>query len=83
VGCVVCQNGIPFWYFQRHGGEHEGRTVETVDPGGLIKAAINPQQVRKADDEDDDDEEEEEEEDDAGDCDDDDDDDDEGSCLFI
>jgi 2-dehydropantoate 2-reductase len=37
---VPMQNGIPFWYFQRHGGEHEGRVVESVDPGGLVKDAI-------------------------------------------
>ena len=29
---VPMQNGMPWWYFQRHGGEHEGVTVETVDP---------------------------------------------------
>ncbi len=37
---VPAQNGIPFWYFQRHGGVYEGRTVEAVDPGGLLAAAI-------------------------------------------
>jgi 2-dehydropantoate 2-reductase len=34
------QNGIPFWYFHRHGGEYEGRTVESVDPGGELIAAL-------------------------------------------
>jgi 2-dehydropantoate 2-reductase len=37
---VTMQNGIPFWYFQRHGGEYEGRIVESVDPGGKIVASI-------------------------------------------
>ncbi|MBN8475310.1 2-dehydropantoate 2-reductase [Sulfuritalea sp.] len=37
---VTMQNGIPFWYFHRHGGEYEGRTVESVDPGGELVAAL-------------------------------------------
>jgi 2-dehydropantoate 2-reductase len=30
------QNGIPFWYFYKHGGALEGRPVTTVDPTGVI-----------------------------------------------
>jgi 2-dehydropantoate 2-reductase len=37
---IPMQNGIPFWYFQGHGGELAGRTVESVDPGGIVKDAI-------------------------------------------
>jgi 2-dehydropantoate 2-reductase len=37
---VPMQNGIPFWYFHGHGGELAGRSVETVDPGGVVKDAI-------------------------------------------
>jgi 2-dehydropantoate 2-reductase len=33
---VPAQNGIPWWYFYRHGGPYEGRGVEAVDPGGVI-----------------------------------------------
>jgi 2-dehydropantoate 2-reductase len=33
---VTMQNGIPFWYFQKHGGELNGRRVESVDPDGFI-----------------------------------------------
>ena len=39
------QNGIPFWYFHRHGGALEGRAVETVDPGGRIRDAIDPRRI--------------------------------------
>ncbi|HEY4375353.1 MAG TPA: 2-dehydropantoate 2-reductase [Burkholderiales bacterium] len=39
------QNGIPWWYFQRHGGVHEGRTVAAVDPSGKIAAAIDPRRL--------------------------------------
>ena len=42
---IPMQNGIPFWYFQRHGGEFENRVVETVDPDGTIMNAINPQNI--------------------------------------
>ena len=37
---VTMQNGIPFWYFHRHGGAFEGRNVEAVDPGGAIARSI-------------------------------------------
>jgi 2-dehydropantoate 2-reductase len=33
---LTAQNGIPWWYFFKHGGEHEGRRLESVDPGGVI-----------------------------------------------
>lgn len=45
--CVLIpmQNGIPFWYFQRHGGPLEGRSVETVDAHGEVLKQINPNQI--------------------------------------
>jgi len=42
---VSAQNGIPWWYFQRHGGELEGTHLETVDPGGVVARAIDPGRV--------------------------------------
>lgn len=39
------QNGIPWWYFQRHGGPHEGLHLERVDPGGVVASAIEPRRV--------------------------------------
>ncbi len=33
---VTAQNGIPWWYFMRHGGPLEGSHLESVDPGGVI-----------------------------------------------
>ena len=42
---VSAQNGIPWWYFQRHGGELEGTHLETVDPGGMIGKTIDPARV--------------------------------------
>jgi len=42
---VSMQNGIPWWYFYRHGGEWEGRQLESVDPGGEIAKNIDPPRV--------------------------------------
>jgi 2-dehydropantoate 2-reductase len=42
---VSTQNGIPWWYFQLHGGELDGLRLERVDPGGVIAAAIEPRRV--------------------------------------
>jgi 2-dehydropantoate 2-reductase len=33
---VTAQNGIPWWYFMKHGGPHEGQRLESVDPGGIV-----------------------------------------------
>jgi 2-dehydropantoate 2-reductase len=37
---ITMQNGIPFWYFQNHGGALAGKTVEAVDPRGVCKDGI-------------------------------------------
>jgi 2-dehydropantoate 2-reductase len=42
---VPTQNGIPFWYFQRHGGPLEGRIVESVDPGGVCVKNIEAERI--------------------------------------
>ncbi|HJV71438.1 2-dehydropantoate 2-reductase [Ideonella sp.] len=42
---VPMQNGIPYWYFQKHGGPHEDTRVASVDPQGRIAAAIDPARV--------------------------------------
>jgi 2-dehydropantoate 2-reductase len=42
---VPMQNGIPWWYFQRHGGPFEGRRIESVDPDGAIMHAIDPARI--------------------------------------
>ena len=33
---LTAQNGIPWWYFFRHGGPREGVRLQSVDPGGVI-----------------------------------------------
>lgn len=42
---VYAQNGIPWWYFLRHGGPYEGRRIEAVDPGGVIAANTEIERV--------------------------------------
>ncbi|MEN3291616.1 MAG: 2-dehydropantoate 2-reductase [Burkholderiales bacterium] len=42
---VTMQNGIPYWYFHRHGGRFEGRRMQSVDPTGLISERIPAQRV--------------------------------------
>ena len=39
---VTAQNGIPWWYFYRHGGPFDGRRLESVDPGGRLWELIPP-----------------------------------------
>ena len=34
------QNGIPWWYFESHGGELDGRRLESVDPDGAIHESL-------------------------------------------
>lgn len=42
---LFAQNGIPWWYFHGIGGENEGRTLESVDPGGRIWNGIGPERA--------------------------------------
>jgi 2-dehydropantoate 2-reductase len=37
---VTMQNGIPFWYFAKHGGPLEGTRVASVDPTGALLEKI-------------------------------------------
>ncbi|MGR3913670.1 MAG: 2-dehydropantoate 2-reductase [Gammaproteobacteria bacterium] len=42
---LTLQNGIPWWYFQRLGGAHAGRALQSVDPGGTLARAIDPARI--------------------------------------
>jgi 2-dehydropantoate 2-reductase len=42
---VTMQNGIPFWYFHRHGGPLDGHTVRSVDATGELARRIPPERV--------------------------------------
>ena len=42
---VTAVNGIPYWYFYRHGGAVEGSTLESVDPGGRQWRELRPERA--------------------------------------
>jgi 2-dehydropantoate 2-reductase len=42
---VTMINGLPWWYFHKLAGPYEGRSLESVDPGGVIGAHIEPERV--------------------------------------
>lgn len=42
---VFAMNGIPWWYFLGHGGEHDGRSLDRIDPGDALRRAIGPERV--------------------------------------
>ncbi|MFO1351108.1 MAG: 2-dehydropantoate 2-reductase [Gammaproteobacteria bacterium] len=42
---VPLQNGLPWWYFSKHGGEYEGQRIHTVDPTGAIGANIDVERI--------------------------------------
>lgn len=42
---VTMQNGIPWWYFYKHGGELEGKPVQAADPDGTIARHLDPARV--------------------------------------
>lgn len=42
---VTMINGVPWWYFQRLGGPWEGRRLDSVDPGGVLADAIEPERI--------------------------------------
>ncbi len=42
---VTMINGIPWWYFHKLPGAHEGLGLESVDPGGRLAAHIEPERI--------------------------------------
>jgi 2-dehydropantoate 2-reductase len=42
---VSMQNGVPWWYFQAHGGPLEGIALDAVDPGARLARTFDPQRV--------------------------------------
>lgn len=45
TGVVTAVNGIPYWYFHKHGGEHAGTIVESVDPDGAQWRTLGPERA--------------------------------------
>src|SRR5439155_2985727 len=42
---VTAVNGIPYWYFYRHGGELENTTLESIDPAGKQWRVLGPERA--------------------------------------
>ena len=42
---VTMQNGIPWWYFHKHGGEYDGTPVRSADPDGSIARHIDADRI--------------------------------------
>ena len=42
---VTMQNGIPYWYFHKHGGALAGTPILSVDPSGVIGRQIPAERV--------------------------------------
>jgi 2-dehydropantoate 2-reductase len=42
---VPAQNGIPWWYFHRHGGPLDGAILDSVDPGGRLARLLPPERA--------------------------------------
>lgn len=42
---VTLQNGIPWWYFQRHAGRLGGYRLKAVDPDGFLARTVDPGRI--------------------------------------
>lgn len=42
---VTAMNGVPWWYFHGLAGDHEGRTLEAVDPGRAQWDGLGPERA--------------------------------------
>lgn len=42
---VTMINGIPWWYFHKLPGDHEGIGLDSVDPGGRLASHIEPERI--------------------------------------
>jgi 2-dehydropantoate 2-reductase len=42
---LTTQNGLPWWYFQRHGGEFDGYRIDTLDPDGRLASGIEARRI--------------------------------------
>jgi len=42
---VTAVNGLPYWYFYKHGGALENSSLETIDPGARQWNALRPERA--------------------------------------
>ncbi len=42
---VTVQNGIPWWYFHKHGGPFDGHRLNALDPTGILGKSIDADKI--------------------------------------
>jgi len=42
---MTVQNGIPWWYFQKEGGQFDGKRLESLDPNGVLAARVDADRI--------------------------------------
>lgn len=42
---MFVMNGIPWWYFYKHGGKFDDRRLPLIDPGDVVWNAVGPQRA--------------------------------------
>jgi ketopantoate reductase len=42
---LTVQNGLPWWYFQRLGGQYDSHRLESLDPSGILTRNIDPNRI--------------------------------------
>ncbi len=42
---MTVQNGLPWWYFHKHGGEHDGKRLISLDPSGVLTKHIDADRI--------------------------------------
>jgi 2-dehydropantoate 2-reductase len=42
---LTVQNGLPWWYFQRLGGQYDNHKLESLDPSGVLTKNIDPNRL--------------------------------------
>jgi 2-dehydropantoate 2-reductase len=45
TGVITAVNGIPYWYFYKHGGAYENSTLESIDPGAKQWNVLGPERA--------------------------------------
>ena len=42
---LTVQNGLPWWYFQRLGGQYDNHKLDSLDPSGVLTRHIDPKRL--------------------------------------
>jgi 2-dehydropantoate 2-reductase len=42
---LTVQNGLPWWYFQKLGGQYDNHKLESLDPSGVLSKNIDPDRL--------------------------------------